>query len=178
MEEIVKRISQILEEQQLSSSAFADTIGVQRSSISHVLSGRNKPSLEFILKIIRAFPSYSTDWLLFGKQTDAAKAYQQPADNTAENQVKDLDFTSESYDTPEKPTEPPTVSKSESEIAKVILLAQLGRTPFFKKEKPSPLDEARSLMWYLDNVFYHSVSNIHQYIKNNIFDGKDFENPL
>ena len=59
-----------------------------------------------------------------------------------------------------------------------ILLAQLGRTPFFKKAKPSPLDEARSLMWYLDNVFYHSVSNIHQYIKNNIFDGKDFENPL
>ena len=59
-----------------------------------------------------------------------------------------------------------------------ILLAQLGRTPFFKKEKPSPLDEARSLMWYLDNVFYHSISNIHQYIKNNIFDGKDFENPL
>ena len=59
-----------------------------------------------------------------------------------------------------------------------MLLAQLGRTPFFKKEKPSPLDEARSLMWYLDNVFYHSVSNIHQYIKNNIFDGKDFENPL
>ncbi|MEC8090617.1 MAG: phosphoenolpyruvate carboxylase [Bacteroidota bacterium] len=59
-----------------------------------------------------------------------------------------------------------------------LLLAQLGRTPFFKKEKPSPLDEARSLMWYLDNVFYHSVSNIHQYIKNNIFDGKDFENSL
>ena len=59
-----------------------------------------------------------------------------------------------------------------------LLLAQLGRTPFFKKEKPSPLDEARSLMWYLDNVFYHSVSNIHHYIKNNIFDGKDFENPL
>ena len=59
-----------------------------------------------------------------------------------------------------------------------LLLAQLGRTPFFKKEKPSPLDEARSLMWYLDNVFYHSISNIHQYIKNNIFDGKDFENPL
>ena len=65
MEEIVKRITQILEEQQLSSSAFADTIGVQRSSISHVLSRRNKPSLEFILKTARAFPAYSTDWLLF-----------------------------------------------------------------------------------------------------------------
>lgn len=126
MEEIVKNISKILEEQQLSSSAFADTIGVQRSSISHVLSGRNKPSLEFILKIIRAFPSYSTDWLLFGKQTDAVTAYQQPAENTAENQVEDLDFTSESYETPEKQTESPTVSKSESEIDKVILLLKDG----------------------------------------------------
>ena len=126
MKEIVKNIRKILEEQQLSSSAFADTIGVQRSSISHVLSGRNKPSLEFILKIIRAFPSYSTDWLLFGKQTDTVKAYQQPAENTAENQVEDLDFTSESYETPEKQTESPTISKSESEIDKVILLLKDG----------------------------------------------------
>ena len=59
-----------------------------------------------------------------------------------------------------------------------VLLAQLGRTPFFKKEKPTPLDEANSLMWYLENVFYHSVSTIYQYIKNNIFDGKHFDNPL
>lgn len=59
-----------------------------------------------------------------------------------------------------------------------ILLAQLGRTPFFKKEKPTPLDEAKSLMWYLEHVFYHSVSKIHQYIKNNIFDKEDFVNPL
>jgi phosphoenolpyruvate carboxylase len=59
-----------------------------------------------------------------------------------------------------------------------ILLAQLGRTPFFKKEKPTPLDEAKSLMWYLEHVFYHSVSNIHKYIKNNIFDKDDFVNPL
>ncbi len=126
MEEIVKRISQILEEQQLSSSTFADTIGVQRSSISHVLSGRNKPSLEFILKIIRAFPSYSTDWLLFGKQTDAAKSYQQPADNTAETKAEELSLPTESYETPEKPTEPPTVSISESKIDKVILLLKDG----------------------------------------------------
>ena len=126
MKEIVKRISQILEEQQLSSSAFADTIGVQRSSISHVLSGRNKPSLEFILKIIRAFPSYSTDWLLFGKLTDVPKAYQQPTDNNAETQIEDLALHSESYETPEKPIEPPTVPKSENAIDKVILLLKDG----------------------------------------------------
>ena len=126
MKEIVKRISQILEDQQLSSSAFADTIGVQRSSISHVLSGRNKPSLEFILKIIRAFPSYSIDWLLFGKLTDAPKAYQQPADNNAETQIEDLALPSGSYETPEKPIEPPTVPKSENAIDKVILLLKDG----------------------------------------------------
>ena len=126
MKEIVIRIGQILEEQQLSSSAFADTIGVQRSSISHVLSGRNKPSLEFILKIIRAFPSYSTDWLLFGKETDDAKAYQQPANNSAETQAEDLAPPYESYENFEKPTKPPTVSKSESEINKVILLLKDG----------------------------------------------------
>ena len=115
-----------MEEQQLSSSAFADTIGVQRSSISHVLSGRNKPSLEFILKIIRSFPSYSTDWLLFGKITDAPKEYQQPAVNSARTKVKDLALPPESYETPEKPTEPPNVLKSEMEIIKVILLLKDG----------------------------------------------------
>ncbi len=126
MQEIVKRISQILEEQQLSSSAFADIIGVQRSSISHVLSGRNKPSLEFILKIIRSFPSYSTDWLLFGKLTDASKEYQQPADNFARTHVEDLAIPPDSYKIAEKPTESPNVSKSELEIIKVILLLKDG----------------------------------------------------
>jgi phosphoenolpyruvate carboxylase len=40
------------------------------------------------------------------------------------------------------------------------LLQQLGRTPFFKKQKPTPFDEAVSLIWYLENVFYHSIGNI------------------
>lgn len=70
MNEISSRITKIMEQQQLSSAAFADTIGVQRSSISHILSGRNKPSLDFVLKTILAFPSYSADWLLFGKQSE------------------------------------------------------------------------------------------------------------
>lgn len=49
------------------------------------------------------------------------------------------------------------------------LLAQLGKTPFFKKKKPTPLDEAVSLIWYLENVFYHSVGAIYKYIYHNIF---------
>jgi len=58
------------------------------------------------------------------------------------------------------------------------LLAQLGKTPFFKKQKPTPYDEAVSLIWYLENVFYHSVGKIYNYIQQNIFDGKTTENEI
>ncbi len=58
------------------------------------------------------------------------------------------------------------------------LLAQLGKTPFFKHEKPSPYDEAVSLIWYLENVFYHSVSKIYNYIQSNIFDDQPIENEI
>lgn len=58
------------------------------------------------------------------------------------------------------------------------LLAQLGKTPFFKHEKPTPFDEAVSLIWYLENVFYHSVSKIYNYIQSNIFDGGPINNKI
>ena len=50
-----------------SASSFAEKIGVQRSSISHILSGRNKPSLDFILKILSAYPEVDLYWLFNGK---------------------------------------------------------------------------------------------------------------
>ena len=58
------------------------------------------------------------------------------------------------------------------------LLAQLGKTPFYKKEKPTPYDEAVSLIWYLENVFYESVSKIYNYIQNNIYDGNPMDNEI
>jgi len=58
------------------------------------------------------------------------------------------------------------------------LLAQLGKTPFFKDKKPSPYDEAVSLIWYLENVFYKSFGSIYDYIQQNIFDGKQIENDI
>ena len=58
------------------------------------------------------------------------------------------------------------------------LLAQLGKTPFFKKQKPTPYVEAVNLIWYLENVFYHSVGNIYNYIKGNIFEGESLENKV
>ena len=58
------------------------------------------------------------------------------------------------------------------------LLAQLGKTPFFKHKKPTPYDEAVSLIWYLENVFYKSFGTIYDYIQQNIFDGKHIENDI
>ena len=58
------------------------------------------------------------------------------------------------------------------------LLAQLGKTPFFKHVKPSPYDEAVSLIWYLENVLYYSISDTYNYIQNNVFDGKKLKNDI
>ena len=60
-----KKIEQIIIDKGLSPSYFADTIGIQRSSISHILSGRNKPSLDIIQRILKVFPDIDRDWLLF-----------------------------------------------------------------------------------------------------------------
>lgn len=61
-----ERISKIIEYSGYTSSEFADEIDVQRSSVSHVTSGRNKPSLEFIIKIKSRFPEILWDWLVNG----------------------------------------------------------------------------------------------------------------
>lgn len=65
-EDFIKRLGFILDYYSLSASTFADKISVQRSSLSHLLSGRNKPSLDFILKIIEAFPEVDLYWILNG----------------------------------------------------------------------------------------------------------------
>jgi transcriptional regulator with XRE-family HTH domain len=58
------KIKQILIDKNLTPSYFADEIGVQRSSISHILSGRNRPSFDIIQKIIRRFPDLGYDWIM------------------------------------------------------------------------------------------------------------------
>ena len=64
---MIDRIQLILKSKNLSSSQFADEIQVQRSSVSHILTGRNKPSLDFVSKILSSYSEINSDWLLFGK---------------------------------------------------------------------------------------------------------------
>ncbi len=66
-EDFVKRLQKVIDYYGESASSFAEKIGAQRSSISHILSGRNKPSLDFILKILSSFPEVELYWLLNGK---------------------------------------------------------------------------------------------------------------
>jgi phosphoenolpyruvate carboxylase len=58
-------------------------------------------------------------------------------------------------------------------------IQQLGLTPFFNKKQPTPTDEALTLMWYLENIFYHSIGNIYSSIVRDVFDNQyDGENPF
>ena len=65
--EIVTRIQTVIDHLELSVSTFADEIGVQRSSISHLLNGRNKPSLDFVMKLVNTYPEVDLYWLLKGE---------------------------------------------------------------------------------------------------------------
>jgi transcriptional regulator with XRE-family HTH domain len=99
--EFTNRLKKILEYHQLTASLFADKIGVQRSSISHILSGRNKPSLDFILKVTNTFSDVDIYWLLNGKgsfpnKSDVAPPY--PTTNSSidskgssSNSIKKMD---------------------------------------------------------------------------------------
>jgi transcriptional regulator with XRE-family HTH domain len=65
---MINRIKSIIQESKMSNGEFAAHIGINKASLSHVLSGRNKPSLDFVMKVLEAFPGISSDWLLFGRE--------------------------------------------------------------------------------------------------------------
>ena len=67
--EFAERLRRIMDYYQVSASSFADRIQVQRSSISHLLSGRNKPSLDFVMRVVKEFDEVELYWLLNGKGT-------------------------------------------------------------------------------------------------------------
>lgn len=82
-----ERLLEFLKIENKSSAQFAEEIGVQPSSISHIISGRNNPSLDFVVKMLNKYPALSTDWLLFGKgnmyrESDLSSIFDaQPTDN-------------------------------------------------------------------------------------------------
>lgn len=96
-DDFIKRLEAIFEFYGLSASTFADKIGVQRSSLSHLLSGRNKPSLDFILKVDEVFEEVDLYWLLNGTGTfpksemtitEAIKEVEKPSNDVLSENLK------------------------------------------------------------------------------------------
>lgn len=75
---IQDRIRTIIKVNNLNASSFADKIGVQSSGVSHVLNGRNKPSLDFIEKVLHEFPRVDAGWLITGKSPKIVRAEKEP----------------------------------------------------------------------------------------------------
>ncbi|MFB6317541.1 helix-turn-helix transcriptional regulator [Saccharicrinis sp. FJH54] len=84
------RIAELIEKEGLTPSRFADLIEVQRSNISHILAGRNKPSLDFLQKIIASFPEISGDWLLSGEGPMYKSTSTQPDQTASKAEGTDL----------------------------------------------------------------------------------------
>lgn len=108
-EEFAKRLQIVMDYYGLTSSALADTIEFNRSSISHLLSGRNKPSLEFVMKILDKFPEVKLYWLLNGKGN-----FPETESPIETNSQKSL-FDSE----PETPVVPKNIPAIENKIIQV-----------------------------------------------------------
>ena len=101
--EFTSRLKKVMEFHQLSASMFADKVGVQRSSISHILSGRNKPSLDFVMKILKAFPEVELYWLLNGAGTFPKK----------KNQTIEKSYPTPEIETVSQKTEQPNLENNE-----------------------------------------------------------------
>ena len=86
--EVKDRIRMVIDSHKMNAGAFADKIGVQRSNVSHVLSGRNKPSFEFVEKLLVAFPRVSAQWLLTGKHVPNGVELTAGQETIAQNPVQ------------------------------------------------------------------------------------------
>jgi len=145
---MVKRIKQLIEKQKLTATQFAGEIGVQRSAVSHLLSGRNKPSLDFILKIKNRFPEVSLEWLLLGDGKMIEVSQKEGA--VIENKQEELFWDKANLKTEEKLTLETEVN--ESEIA--FNVAKSEDAPVYRREGMEQ-DQAtqKVILLYPDNTF-------------------------
>lgn len=82
---MITRIRQLMNDNGINASQLADRISIQRSTLSHILSGRNKPSLDVIVKILDEFPEIDADWLLRGAEIPVDKSKQPLSVQDTEN---------------------------------------------------------------------------------------------
>lgn len=131
--EIKDRLKLIMKMHNLTASAFADKIGVQRSSISHIMSGRNYPSLDFIEKTLNSFPRVNAGWLITGKQ-QGSTGLETEIDNKPSQSAKHQDNDNIQTET-EIEEVPVQKAKEESnqEIDKIVVFYKNGTFKAYKQ---------------------------------------------
>lgn len=125
VDNLIARIKILMDQHELNASSFAEMIGVQRSSISHVLSGRNKPSLEFLAKIETAFDEVSFEWLLKGDLDNAPISPPTRSVISPQNELTKI---------PQKSIEKPLTPAASEDIVKIVhYYADGSFDSFFKR---------------------------------------------
>jgi transcriptional regulator with XRE-family HTH domain len=132
------RILEFLKAENKSSAQFADEIGVQPSSISHIISGRNNPSLDFIMKMLTKYPALSTDWLLFGN----GQMYR-------EKQINDL-FDYEANDNPETLKELPE-NKSDDDFRLYNNSTVTGSESIKERKTDHGVNKTKRIVWFFND---------------------------
>ncbi|MDG4715629.1 MULTISPECIES: helix-turn-helix transcriptional regulator [Winogradskyella] len=122
--DFANRLQKVIDFYDETASGFAEKIGVQRSSISHILSGRNKPSLDFVMKILHSYPEVELYWLLNGRG------------NFPTTETKISEIPNPQLDLKVENLNKPDISKSisnNSEIEKIVIFYKDGT---FKSYNP------------------------------------------
>jgi transcriptional regulator with XRE-family HTH domain len=133
------RINTLIQSENLTPAKFADELGVQRSSISHILSGRNLPSYDLISKILTKFPNVEAEWLILGKGSQY-KSTQSKLTNTIQNNL---------FQSAEKPLE-----KAPESIVNPIKIDNPDKQDASIKGKFTNVNFAnRIVIFYNDNTF-------------------------
>ena len=137
------RLQQFLTMENLSPARFAEELGIQRSGVSHLLSGRNKPSFEFLQKMMKVFPDVNYEWLILGKgrpykndrpvpENSSIPDFFTEPDDSGTSEIEDLFVDNQGFGTEIPPAQlaenrikafPPTPTQSENgkKIARIIV---------------------------------------------------------
>ncbi len=125
-EAFTKRLKKIIDFYAESASSFAEKIGVQRSSISHLLSGRNKPSLEFILKVLSAYPEIDLYWLTNGKGQFPPNTKKETPIFSSEKEDLFSNTKSSPIDVVKKTSTTLSLNTKEKEIERIVIFYKDG----------------------------------------------------
>lgn len=152
-EDFIKRLEILLDYYSLTASVFADRMGVQRSGLSHLMSGRNKPSLDFVMKITESFPEVDLYWLLHGAGTFPKS--DNPEINTEKQEIPSAPVTlqvQESMPLDLFSTEEITPESIASEIQE-DLFSEIPKTNTLPEEKSKGKKIERIVVFYNDGSF-------------------------